>query len=364
MKTKNKTFRQNAITYGIVLLAFAVITPMNANGMLSSALSGLLVPFCYYIILAVSLNLVVGILGELSLGHAGFMCVGAFSSAFFTMCTKDTITNSTVRFLLAALIAAAVAAVFGVLIGIPVLRLRGDYLAIVTLAFGEIIKNLMNILYIGRDSSGFHFSTKDALSLGLDDEGTVLLNGPQGISGIPKDANFTLGVLLVLITLFIVLRLIQSRDGRAIMAIRDNRIAAESIGINITRYKLMAFAVSAALAGVGGALYAHNLATLTATSKNFGFNMSIMILVYVVLGGIGNIRGSVIAPVVLNFLLDYLLRKFQMMGSSPVLQFLSDNRMLIYAIVLIVIMLLTWSPKMIAWRQRIFHKQKDTEEEA
>ncbi len=362
MNTKNKVFRQNAITYAIVLIAFIIIEPLNATGRLSSSMSGLLVPFCYYIILAVSLNLVVGILGELSLGHAGFMCVGAFASAFFTMCTKDTITNATLRFLLAVLVAAAVAAVFGVLIGIPVLRLKGDYLAIVTLAFGEIIKNLMNILYIGKDSNGFHISTKDAMSLNLEEGGTVILNGPQGISGIPKNANFVLGTILVLITLFIVLRLIQSRDGRAIMAIRDNRIAAESIGINITKYKLMAFTVSAALAGVGGALYSHNLATLTATSKNFGYNMSIMILVYVVLGGIGSIRGSVIAPVVLNFLLDYALRKFQMLGSNPILQFLSDNRMLIYAIVLIVIMLITWSPKMIERRERLFHK--NTKEEA
>ncbi len=361
MNIKNKVFRQNAITFAIVLIAFAIMQPMNAGGKLSSSLSGLLVPFCYYIILAVSLNLVVGILGELSLGHAGFMCVGAFSSAFFTLCTREAIPNATVRFLLAALVAAIVAAVFGVLIGIPVLRLRGDYLAIVTLAFGEIIKNLMNILYIGRDSSGFHVSTKDAMSLGLGEGGQVLLNGPQGIAGIPKDANFTLGVVLVLITLFVVLRLIQSRDGRAIMAIRDNRIAAESIGINITQYKLMAFAVSASLAGVGGALYAHNLATLTATSKNFGFNMSIMILVYVVLGGIGNIRGSLIAPVVLNFLLDYALRKFQMMGNSPILNFLSDNRMLVYAIVLIVIMLMTWSPKMIERREKLLHKNKKEE---
>ncbi len=358
----NKNAKQNAITFGIVLIAFAIVEPLLAAGRLSSSLSGLLVPFCYYIILAVSLNLVVGILGELSLGHAGFMCVGAFSSAFFTMCTKDTITNATIRFILAALIAAAVAALFGLIVGIPALRLKGDYLAIVTLAFGEIIKNLMNIMYIGRDSSGFHFSTKDSMSLNLDDTGSVILNGPQGIAGISKDANFVIATVFVLITLFIVLRMISSRDGRAIMSIRDNRIAAESIGINITGYKLLAFVVSAALAGVGGALYSHNLATLTATSKNFGFNMSIMILVYVVLGGIGNIRGSVIAPVVLNFLLDYLLRKFQMMGSSPVLQFLSDNRMLVYSIVLIFIMLMTWSPKMIERREKLFHKNRVKEE--
>ncbi len=358
-KAISKTAKQNAVTYLMVIVAFAIMQPLMSAGKISSSLSGLMVPFCYYAILAVSLNLVVGILGELSLGHAGFMCVGAFSSAFFTICMKDVITNSLLRFTLAVIIAAAVAAVFGVLIGIPVLRLKGDYLAIVTLAFGEIIKNLMNILFIGKDSRGLHFSTKDALSLHLEDDGQVVLNGPQGITGMPKDATFVIGVVLVLITLFIVLRLIQSRDGRAIMAIRDNRIAAESIGINITKYKLLAFTVSASLAGVGGALYSHNLATLNATSKNFGYNMSIMILVYVVLGGIGNIRGSVIAPVVLNLLLDYVLRKFQMMGSSPVLQFLSDNRMLIYAIVLIAIMLATWSPKMIAKREALFNKKKE-----
>lgn len=361
-KTISKTARSNAITYGIVIIAFAVMQPLMMSGKLSSSLSGLLIPFCYYTILAVSLNLTVGILGELSLGHAGFMCVGAFASAFFSKCVQQVITNSVLRFTLALIIGAAFAALFGILIGIPVLRLRGDYLAIVTLAFGEIIKNLVNVLFIGRDSSGFHFSMKDSLSLHLGEGGEVIVNGPQGISGLPRDATFVWGILLVLLTLFIVLRLIGSRDGRAIMAIRDNRIAAESIGINITKYKLFAFTVSAALAGIGGVLYAHNLATLTATSKNFGYNMSIMILVYVVMGGIGNIRGSVIAPVVLNLVLDYFLRKFQMMGDSPVLQFLSDNRMLIYAIILILIMIVTWSPKMIELRERIFRKKSNVSE--
>ena len=355
-KTMNKTKMQNLITIGMVAAAFAVMQPLLSAGKLSSSLSGLLVPFCYYVILAVSLNLTVGILGELSLGHAGFMCVGAYFSAFFTKCIQDAVPNVLVRFLLALIVGAAAAALFGVLIGIPVLRLKGDYLAIVTLAFGEIIKNLVNVLYIGRDSDGFHFSMKDSMSLHLKEDGKVLLNGPQGIGQIPKESTFVLGVILVVITLFIVLRLIQSRDGRAIMAIRDNRIAAESVGINVTKYKLMAFTISAALAGAGGVLYAHNLATLTATSKNFGYNMSIMILVYVVMGGIGNIRGSVIAPVVLNLVLDYFLRKFQMMGDSPVLQFLSDNRMLIYAIILILIMLATWSPRMIELRKSLYSK--------
>ena len=362
-KTMSRIAKQNAITYGIVIAGFVVMQSLLMTGRLSSSLSGLLIPFCYYAILAVSLNLTVGILGELSLGHAGFMCVGAFTSAFFSKCVQGVITNSILRFLLALLVGAAFAALFGILIGIPVLRLRGDYLAIVTLAFGEIIKNLVNVMFIGRDSAGIHFSMKDSLSLHLGEGGEVLINGPQGIAQIPRDATFVWGILLVLLTLFIVLRLMQSRDGRAIMAIRDNRIAAESIGINITKYKLMAFTISAALAGVGGVLYAHNLATLTATSKNFGYNMSIMILVYVVMGGIGNIRGSVIAPVVLNLVLDYFLRKFQLMGNSPVLQFLSDNRMLIYAIILILIMIITWSPKMVAHREKLFRRKQQPEEE-
>ena len=165
LKNMNKTKRSNLITYAIVIVAFVVMQILSSTGSISSLLTGLLVPLCTYIILAVSLNLVVGILGELSLGHAGFMCVGAFSSAFFSKCMRDVIENSIVRFLLALLIGVVVAAIFGVIIGIPVLRLKGDYLAIVTLAFGEIIKNLVNVLYIGKDSKGFHFATKDVMAL-------------------------------------------------------------------------------------------------------------------------------------------------------------------------------------------------------
>ena len=150
--------------------------------------------------------------------------------------------------------------------------------------------------------------------------------------------TFTIGIILVLITLIIVMNLVNSRTGRAIMSIRDNRIAAESIGINITKYKLLAFSISAALAGIAGVLYAHNLTTLTALPKNFGYNMSIMILVYVVLGGIGSIRGSVISTVIL-YLLPELLRG------------LNNYRMLIYAIVLIIMMLFNWAPAAITWRQ-------------
>lgn len=339
-KTKKKISRQtrsNIITYGIVILAYIIVQTMINSGSISSLMEGLMVPLCIYAILAVSLNLVVGILGELSLGHAGFMCVGAFASAFFSKCMRGEMESDGLRFFLALLIGVAAAALFGLLIGIPVLRLKGDYLAIVTLAFGEIIKNLVNVLYIGKDSSGFHISTQDVMT--LDADGTMIISGPQGITGTPRDATFLIGIILVLITLFIVTNLTNSRSGRAIMSIRDNRIAAESIGINVTKYKLMAFTVSAALAGSAGVLYAHNLSTLTATTNNFGYNQSIMILVFVVLGGIGNIRGSVIAAVILT-LLPELLRG------------LSDYRMLIYAIVLIVMMLFNWAPKAIEWREK------------
>lgn len=360
---RKKTLVQNAVTYGIVLACFILVQILTATGGMTSLLKGILVPLCTYVILAVSLNLTVGILGELSLGHAGFMCVGAFSGAFFTnamMKTFGIAKNDDMAilglFIVAIVIGAAVAAVFGILIGIPVLRLKGDYLAIVTLAFGEIIKNLINALFVGIDSRGIHFSLKDAASLNLEEGGEVIIKGAQGISGTPKAATFTIGIILVLLTLFIVQNLIHSRTGRAIMAIRDNSIAAESVGINITKYKLLAFSVSAALAGVAGVLYAHNLATLAATPKAFGYNMSIMILVFVVLGGIGNIRGSIIAAVILT-LLPELLRG------------LSSYRMLIYAIVLIVMMLLNSSPKAIEIRSRIIEsirgrKKKEQAKEA
>lgn len=345
MKKMNKTTKNNLITYLMVIVIYIVAQALVMSGSVSSLLQGLLVPLCAYVILAVSLNLTVGILGELSLGHAGFMCVGAFTSAFFSKCMADVIPVAGLRFFFALLIGALSAGIFGILIGIPVLRLKGDYLAIVTLAFGEIIKNIVNILFIGKDKNGFHFSTKDMISLNMEPDGVVLVNGPQGITGTPKDSTFTIGVILILITLFIVLNLIHSRSGRAIMAIRDNRIAAESVGINVTKYKLMAFSISAALAGVAGVIYAHNLATVTAQPKNFGYNMSIMILVFVVLGGIGNICGSIIAAIVLTIL-------------PEILRGLSDYRMLIYAIVLIVMMLYNWSPKAIAWREKYFSRFK------
>lgn len=350
MKTKfkmTKNFKNNLITYGIVIVAYVVVQILLGTGNISSLMKGMLVPLCVYAILAVSLNLTVGILGELSLGHAGFMCVGAFSSAFFSKCMGIVAPDmpGALRFFIAILIGAVAAGLFGILIGIPVLRLKGDYLAIVTLAFGEIIKNLVNILNVGLDENGLHVSLTNAMNVKMSENGTFIIKGAQGITGTPGDSNFTISIVLLLLTLFIVLNLVNSRAGRAIMAIRDNTIAAESVGINITKYKLMAFSISAALAGVAGVLYAHNLSTLTAQPKNFGYNMSIMILVFVVLGGIGSIRGSMIAAVILT-LLPELLRG------------LNDYRMLIYAIVLIVMMLFNWAPKCIEWRKKLMAKLK------
>ncbi len=340
----NKSTRSNLITIGIILIISILCQVLISAGVLSNLMKGLLVPLCYYSILAISLNLTVGILGELSLGHAGFMCIGAFSSAFFSRCTENIITNTFIRFTLAMIIGAILAAVFGILIGVVVLRLRGDYLAIVTLAFGEIIKNVINVLYIGIDKNGFHFSIKDSISLGMAEDGDIILNGAKGISGTPKNTTFIIAVLILIASYLVISNLVNSRSGRAIQAIRDNRIAAESVGIDITKFKIIAFSISAAMAGVAGVLYSHNISSLVAAPKNFGYNMSIMILVFVVLGGMGNIRGSIIAAVVLTLLPEYL-------------RFMQDYRMLIYAVVLIALMIFNWNPACIAWRKN--HSIKD-----
>ncbi|NLJ96825.1 MAG: branched-chain amino acid ABC transporter permease [Clostridiales bacterium] len=340
MKTKilnvNKSMGSNLITIGMIVVAYTVCQTLIATGSMTNLLKNLLVAMCYYSIMAISLNLTVGILGQLSLGHAGFVCIGAFVGAFFSKVTISTIENTFIRFSLAILIGALSAGLFGVIIGVVVLRLKGDYLAIVTLAFGEIVKNVINVLYIGIDSKGVHFSMSDTASLNLEEGGTVIVKGAQGISGTPRNSTFTIGVILLILTYLIIVNFINSRSGRAVMAIRDNKIAAESVGINITKYKILAFSLSAALAGVAGVLYSHNIATVQSTK--FGYNMSIMILVYVVLGGMGNLRGSIIAAVLLTFLPEYL-------------RFMRDYRMLIYSIVLIAMMLFNWAPACINWRK-------------
>lgn len=335
-----KRTKDQLLTFGLVIIVYIIVQILIGAGMMSSLMQGLLVPMCIYSLVAIGLNLCVGYLGELSIGHAGFMCVGAFSGAFCTKLLEGSISNEIVLFLIALLVGIVVSALFGFLIGIPVLRLRGDYLAIVTLAFGEIIKNVINVLYIAKDSKGFHFAISNGNMMELDDDAVWLINGAKGIAKIPHLSSFTIGVVLIIISLLVVYNLVNSRSGRAIMAIRDNRIAAESVGINITKFKLMAFTISAAIAGAGGVLYAHNLSTVTATPANFGYNMSIMILVFVVLGGIGSFRGSIFAAVLLTLL-------------PEVLRGMQDYRMLIYSIVLIALMLFNWAPKAIEWRQKL-----------
>ena len=345
MKSINKQTKSMLITYAMVIAVFIIVEIMISTGMMASLMQGLLVPLCIYSIVAIGLNLCVEKLGQLILKNTRFMCVGAFSSAVFSKCLMTSGMNETLRFILSLLIGTVVAAVFGWFIGSPVLRLRGDYLAIVTLAFGETIKNVINVMYLGRDSKGFHFSIKDSASLNMQADGKMIIDGAKGIVGTPNQSTFVVGIIIILISLFVSFNLVNSRTGRAIMAIRDNRIAAESVGINITKYKLMAFTISAAIAGAGGVLYAHNLSTLTALPANFGYNMSIMILVFVVLGGMGSFRGSIIAAVILTLL-------------PEVLRGLSDYRMLIYSIVLIAMMLFNWAPKCIEFRQRVAAKLK------
>ena len=349
----NKTSRNNFLTYAIVIVLFVVMQALSAAGMLSYSIRGQLVPICVYIVLAVSLNLVVGISGELSLGHAGFMGVGAFSGAVIATVLQSAMPDPTLRLLVSMIVGGIFAAVMGVIIGIPVLRLRGDYLAIVTLAFGEILRNVINNLYIGFDAEGLRIALSEE-ALELAEGGRMILTGPRGTTGITTIATFTAGFLLILFTLFVVLNLVNSKEGRAIKAIRDNRIAAESVGIHVMSFKLKAFVLSAFLAGIAGALFGLNYASVMASK--FNFNTSIDILVFVVLGGMGNILGSVISTVVL-YILPEAMRE------------LEDYRMIMYAVVLIVVMLCTWSPKvkgsiavgMDAIKRKLFRKGSDTQ---
>lgn len=349
MKKMKKYTRTNLITYLGVIAAFLLMTVMKNNGSLSRSLIGQLIPICCYMSMAVSLNLTVGILGELSLGHAGFMSVGAFSGIIAAMSLQGAIPSPVLRLVIAIVIGAIFAAITGVIVGVPVLRLRGDYLAIVTLAFGEIIRDLLNCLLVGYDSRGLHIALnlKGDLTidnLGMDETGVAIIKGAQGAVGVEKIATFTAGFVLIMITLIVILNLVHSRTGRAIMALRDNRIAAESVGINVTKYKLIAFVTSAAMAGAAGALYGLNYSSLV--SSKFDFNTSILVLVYVVLGGLGNLWGSIIAATVL-YILPEALRQF------------ADYRMLVYAIVLIIVMLATNSTVLQGLTQRLFRRGDD-----
>jgi branched-chain amino acid transport system permease protein len=293
----DKKFWMNVV---IAVAVYAVVMGLIQGKVLSRQMMSLIVPICVYVIMAVSLSLVVGFLGELSLGHAAFMSIGAYAGALVLIATEDKMPV----FLclpLAVVIGGGAAALLGFLIGIPVLRLKGDYLAIVTLGFGEIVKSVFNALSI--------------------------TGGAKGLSKIPvltTYRNFTFVFVVMLIVILLVSHMVHSRHGRAVCAIRDNAIAAEAVGIPVSKYKVMAFVVAAFMAGMAGVLYAGNIGILKPV--NFDYNTSIEILVMVVLGGMGNIKGAIVAAVILTALPE-LLR-----GAA-------DYRMLIYAIALIVMML-------------------------
>ena len=351
-KSLKKTTKVDFATYLGVIIIFIFTTILQNNGSLKRSAVGLLVPICCYMSMAVSLNLTVGILGELSLGHAGFMSVGAFSGIVVSQSLMGAIPSAPVRLAISMVIGAIFAAIVGLLIGTPVLRLQGDYLAIVTLAFGEIIKELINCLIIGCDENGLHFifnpaGSKTVDDLGLSASGTAIIKGAQGATGTKTIAGLTAGFILVMVTLIIVLNLTRSRAGRAIMAIRDNPIAAQSVGLNLTKYKLMAFVTSAALAGAAGALYGLNYSSLQ--SVKFNFNTSILVLVFVVLGGLGNIWGSLLSAAALTILPE-ALRQF------------ADYRMLVYAIVLIFVMLATNNPRFKAFFAKLLPRRHSAEE--
>ena len=336
-RAKRNRLIYNCVTFAVVIIAFIVLQGMIENKTITRALKGQLIPICCWIVMAVSLNLVIGISGELSLGHAGFMSVGAFTGAVVSGYLLHALgmENEGLRLFISVTAGGITAGIAGVIIGVPVLRLRGDYLAIVTLAFGEIIRNIVNVTYIGVNGSDliFSFLNKNA------PEGTrMLVDGASGAVKVGKISTFTAGFILVMITLVVVLNLVNSRSGRAIKAIRDNRIAAESMGVPVTKYKMMAFVTAAVLAGMAGAIYGLNSSTVV--PGQFTFNQSINVLVFVVLGGLGNVLGSVISATLLTVLPE-VLRAF------------ADYRMLVYAVVLILVMIFTNNPAIRALTDRM-----------
>ncbi|OON96914.1 MAG: ABC transporter [Candidatus Epulonipiscioides saccharophilum] len=281
-----------SLTIGFVyiLLILGMLT-----GLIDSYLSGIIVSIMINIIMAVSLALVTGYLGELVLGHAGFMAVGAYTAAILTMQLN---LPMIIEFPIAIICGGLLSSLVGIIIGIPALRLRGDYLGIITLGFGEIIRIILNNLDI--------------------------TNGARGLSGIPHYSNFSVTFFVTIIVIVILYKLISSKTGRAIVAIRDNEIATDCIGISTFFYKTLAFSCAAFFAGVAGGLYAHYHTVLNPVS--FGFMQSIEVLIIVVLGGMGNLFGTIIAAVILG-ILNELLRSF------------SEYRMIMYSLILIIMMI-------------------------
>lgn len=290
------------VNLAVVVILYFLISVLIRQGVLNSYYSDLITMVCINVILAVSLNLVTGLLGQLVLGHAGFMLVGAYAAALFTLHVGLPLA---VAFPIGLLIGGLVAALSGVIIGIPALRLKGDYLAIITLGFGEIIRVIANNLTITNGAKGLY--------------GIQSLNSRHDLT-----AMFTYVFFIAVVVIFISFTFGTSRHGRAVIAIREDEIAAEASGINTTYYKLLAFILAAFIAGVAGGLYAHQIGIID--PSKYDFNRSVEILVMVVLGGMGSITGSIISATVLT-LLPEALRGF------------ANYRMLLYSVVLICVML-------------------------
>ncbi len=308
-----KTFKlKYCFNYIGVVVFLVLMLVLSSTGALSRSAVNLLPKIAYSIILAVSLNLVVGFLGELSLGHAGFMCVGAYLGSYFSIFIHSYIENTFVCFLISLVVGGLLAAVFGFIIGLPALRLKGDYLAIVTLAFGEIVRNIFKNLSVFGGAMGLKTDTIKIQSSTL----------------------YIAAFILVLIVLFLIQNLIRSKHGRAITAIRDNEIAAKAMGINVTFYKLFVFVISAFFAGVAGVIYGHYYTPILYSA--FDYNYSIEILVMVVIGGIGSISGSIIAATLITYI-NFLLQN-NLSGD------LAAVRLLVYALILIVVIIFNNAP--------------------
>lgn len=319
--TKIKSFKINRyFNYIVIAAALVLFIILDNLGVLGRSELGLLSKIAYSIVLAVSLNLVVGFLGELSLGHAGFMCVGAYIGCFFANAISSAVGNQLIVFVLSLIVGGLVSAVFGFIIGLPALRLKGDYLAIVTLAFGEIVRNLFkNLPYFGG-------------AMGMQTNALMLDRRVMYISSF----------IIILLVLFLIQNLINSKHGRAITAIRDNEIAAKAMGINITYYKLFVFIFAAFFAGVAGVMYGHQVSIIT--QDTFSYNYSIEILVMVVLGGMGSINGSIIAAAFITYI-NFVLQN-QLSGELAAL------KLLIYAIILIIFVIINNAPALKPFKEK------------
>lgn len=312
------------VCYALVGAMLIVALVMQMMNKLPMSLANLFVQIAYSIILAVSLNLVVGFLGELSLGHAGFMCIGAYLGSYIAMALSGVISSKLIVLIISMLAGGLLAALFGLIVGLPALRLKGDYLAIVTLAFGEIVRTICkNLPFFG---GAMGLTTK-----------TIKYDTR-------KDTSLYIVVFIVaLIVLFMVQNLVRSKHGRAITAIRDNEIAAKAMGINVTFYKLFVFVIAAFFAGIAGVIYGHY--TTPVMYSFFSYNYSIEILVMVVLGGMASINGSIIAATLIT-IINFVLQK-NLSGDLAALKYL------IYALILIFLVIFNNAPKLAPIKAKI-----------